>query len=494
MKFRNEKFKNLIFYEIYPTSFYDSNNDGIGDLKGIELKLDYIKDLGFNAIWLNPFFKSPFRDGGYDVEDFFDVDPKFGTIEDFKSLIDKANKLNIKIIIDCVAGHTSEENKEFLASGKGIKNEYSDMFIWTESVWNNDPRYKLIAGRHDRDGNYLVNFFSFQPALNFGFNKIIDPKWQMSYQDERTYLAREFIVKFCKFWLNLGVFGFRVDMADSLVKEDEDKTATIEVWKYIFNKIKKDYPDSFFVSEWSNPDQAFQAGFDCDFVLDHWHNFYHKLARSNETTRGISILNGGDMGNFMEDLAFRYKASIEKGGYLGNISGNHDTWRIASYLDHKRLKLFYLFMFSMPGIPFMYYGDEIEMSFKNIPTKDGGYQRTGSRTPMQWDHSRNDGFSKSNEIYLPVNTANDISVEDNQKNNDSIYYLIKKLIELRISSEDLMSKEMNVHEYNKIITISRNNLTLVMNCGNSPISLDGEIIFTLGKENTLQPFEGALIK
>ena len=108
------EFKDLIFYEIYPTSFYDSNNDGIGDLKGIEQKLDYVKDLGCNAIWLNPFYKSPFFDGGYDVEDFFDVDPRFGTIDDFKFLIKKAHEKGIKIILDLVAGHASIKNKELI--------------------------------------------------------------------------------------------------------------------------------------------------------------------------------------------------------------------------------------------------------------------------------------------------------------------------------------------------------------------------------------------
>ena len=107
-------FKDLIFYEIYPTSFYDSNGDGIGDLNGIKEKLDYVKDLGFNAIWLNPFYKSPFKDGGYDVSDFFDVDPRFGTLKDFDAMIKRAHDLGIKVIIDLVAGHASNENPVFL--------------------------------------------------------------------------------------------------------------------------------------------------------------------------------------------------------------------------------------------------------------------------------------------------------------------------------------------------------------------------------------------
>ena len=163
---RNEEFKNLIFYEIYPTSFYDSNNDGIGDLIGITQKLDYVKETGFNAIWLNPFYVSPFKDGGYDVKDFFDVDPKFGTLKDFDNLLQKAHELGIKIIIDLVAGHASEENLEFLKSAEPKPNEYSDLFIWNDNVWSWDNEYRVVTGRHNRCASYMVNFFSFQPAFN----------------------------------------------------------------------------------------------------------------------------------------------------------------------------------------------------------------------------------------------------------------------------------------------------------------------------------------
>ncbi len=124
----------MIAYEIYPTSFFDSNNDGIGDLKGITLKLDYIKQLGFNAIWLNPFYSSPFKDGGYDVEDFFKVDKRFGTLNDFKKLVSKAHSNEIKIIIDLVAGHASLANKDFLKSAEAKRNDKSDLFIWLSLI------------------------------------------------------------------------------------------------------------------------------------------------------------------------------------------------------------------------------------------------------------------------------------------------------------------------------------------------------------------------
>ena len=223
----NSWLKNAVFYEIYPTSYKDSNSDGIGDLKGITSKLEYVSDMGFNAIWLNPFYKSPFKDGGYDVSDFFAVDPIFGTMEDFKELLNKAHELGIRIIVDLVAGHVSEQNEMFQMSARSERNEYSDMFIWNNSVWDLEQPYRLISGRYDRNGCYMVNFFSTQPALNFGFNEITHPKWQMSYKDERTFKARNFLKEVMKFWLSMGVDGFRVDMADSLVKNDHQKLATM---------------------------------------------------------------------------------------------------------------------------------------------------------------------------------------------------------------------------------------------------------------------------
>ena len=173
---KNQKLKDLVFYEIYPTSFFDSNGDGIGDLKGIESHLEHVKNLGANAIWLNPFYVSPFKDGGYDVEDFYNVDPRFGTLEDFDHLLNRAHELGIKIIIDLVAGHVSEKNKMFLESAKPTRNEYSDMFIWNNSVWDLEIPYRLIAGRYDRHVCYMVNFFSTQPALNHLGNSNIKMK------------------------------------------------------------------------------------------------------------------------------------------------------------------------------------------------------------------------------------------------------------------------------------------------------------------------------
>ena len=492
-------FKDLIFYEIYPTSFYDANNDGIGDLKGIELKLDYVKELGCNAIWINPFFKSPFFDGGYDVEDFFDVDPRFGTIEDFKSLVKTAHSKGIKIVLDLVAGHASIKNKEFQRSAEAKRNEYYDLFTWNDSVWEWNPNFRLIGGLYPRSAEFLVNFFAHQPAFNYGFN-IIDRPWQMFYEDKRTYQAREYMLNVMRHWLSLGADGFRVDMADSLVKNDNEKEATIKVWQYMFSVIRKEYPDTYFVSEWSNPSKALEAGFDADFVLDHWDTFYHYMVRSNENSRGVCAFNGGDnLDYILHDMKWRFSEANKHNAYIALISGNHDTPRIADSLDINKLKMFYLFQMSMPGTPFIYYGDELAMKTMPLDSKDGGYQRTGVRIPMIWDNSKkNHGFSNTDgETYLPFYDVNKVSVVDALQDKNSLYHFIKRVIQIRKEYEELRSPKFEIEENNRVMTIKRgDNLKVIINLSNQEYRVNGDIIISSQEMNgdMLKPYSAAIIK
>ena len=485
----------MIAYEIYPTSFSDSNNDGIGDLNGITSKLEYIQGMGFNAIWLNPFYRSPFKDGGYDVEDFFDVDPRFGTMNDFRRLAKKAHKLGIRVLVDLIAGHASADNPDFLKSAEAERNENSDLFIWNDNPWDKDNG--LISGMYDRHGCYMVNFFAHQPAFNYGFSRIDHPSWQLSYKDKRTFAAREYMLKVMRYWLDSGADGFRVDMADSLVKNDDDKTATIEVWRWIFRKIRKEYSDVFFVSEWSYPERSFAAGFDADFVLDHWDNFYHRFFRSDASTRGTSIINGkNDVKFALKDMRERFAEAEKNNSYLALISGNHDTWRIANYLDHEQLKVFYMFLFTMPGIPFIYYGDELEMKTTDLTSKDGGYQRTGSRTPMIWDDaSSGHGFTLNKDPYLPFDPQNTISVSRAMKDKDSLYHFIRELISLRKSIKDLTDPHVKIGERNRVFFFDRRRYRLIANMSDKEYRFKGEaMISTVPADDKLPPGAAVLIK
>ena len=217
---------NAIFYEIYPQSFKDTNGDGIGDFQGIIEKLDYIRELGCNALWINPCFLSPFGDAGYDVADYCRVAPRYGTNEDLKQLFEEAHKKGIHVLLDLVPGHTSIEHPWFIESMKADKNPYTDRYIWTDKVWES-PEVSFggsLRGISERDGAVAVNFFSNQPALNYGFYQP-DPEkpWQQSIDDEGPQATIAAMEDVMRFWLGMGCDGFRVDMAESLVKNDPEK-------------------------------------------------------------------------------------------------------------------------------------------------------------------------------------------------------------------------------------------------------------------------------
>jgi len=479
--------KDALFYEIYPISYKDSNGDGLGDLKGIIEKLDYVKDLGFNAIWLNPFYKSTFKDGGYDVVDFFKVDRRFGSMKDFENLLKKAHSLDIKIIIDLIPGHTSEEHPLFLESAKPERNEYSDMFIWNANIWDYERPYILISGRHPRNGSFMVNYFSHQPALNYGFNRITHPNWQLHYTDSRTFKARQLMKDIMKFWMKKGVDGFRVDMADSLVKNDEEKEATIEVWQDIIGEVKKEYPDIVLVSEWAYPKKALKAGFTSDFVLDHRDNFTHYLARSTMQTEGLSVLDGGDQKRFINNVMDWVNQAKEQNGYISMISGNHDCPRIATMNEGDKLRIFYMMLFTLPGVPFVYYGDEIGMKHRNLHSKDGGYQRTGDRTPMQWNNSKNRGFSTTDgELYLPVDEE-ECNVEDQLKDKNSLLNYIKEMIKVRKHYSSLSNNNIRFEDRDdKILVYERDDLYVIVNLSNHDLPVDTTNLVIASSNDAIQ--------
>ncbi|MBR4723515.1 MAG: glycosylase [Clostridia bacterium] len=439
--------KDRVFYNIYPQSFYDSNGDGIGDLQGIIYKLDYIKDMGFNGIWINPIYESPFRDGGYDVTDFYKVAPRYGTNEDFEALAKECKNRDIKIIVDLVAGHTSTECKWFCESSKFEKNEYSNRYIWTNSVWDSGSGYGgFIGGASERDGCYMKNFFYFQPALNYGF-KNVEKDWQLPMDHPDCLKMREELIKIMKFWCGLGADGFRVDMASSLIKNDPEKVGIRELWSYVKKELKKEYPEAILVSEWSYPKDSIDSGFDVDFIIHFNLKAYTVLFRYEKGTNpsdkwiGNSYFRSagkGDIDEFLTEYLEHYNATKGK-GYISIPSGNHDLPRISKGRTFSDLKVAYVFLLTMPGIPFIYYGDEIGMKYiENIPSKEGGYNRTGSRTPMQWDNTKNKGFSASDEPYLPVdNSTSAPTVKEQSKDKNSLLNTVKKLTEIRKNNDAL---------------------------------------------------------
>ncbi len=431
---------NAIFYEIYPQSFNDTNADGIGDFRGIIEKLDYIKELGCNAIWMNPCFASPFGDAGYDVADYYMAAPRYGTNDDLKRLFDEVHKRDMHILLDLVPGHTSVEHKWFKESMKPEKNEYTDRYVWTDSIWEEPQGMGCIRGISDRDASCAVNFFSSQPALNYGFYKPEKP-WQQSVDDEGPKATLEELKNIMRFWLRMGCDGFRVDMAGSLVKLDEDGKGTIALWKKVRAFLDKEFPDAAMVSEWGEPDKSLQGGFHMDFLLHFGPSHYNDLFRCEEPY--FSSRGKGDISEFVQKYLENYEKS-EKKGLICIPSGNHDMDRLARALHGDELKVAFAFLLSMPGAPFIYYGDEIGMrQVENLISVEGGYNRTGARSPMQWDDSVNAGFSTApkEKLYIAQDESADRPTAKAQMaDQDSLYHEIKKLIEIRQSVPALQSK------------------------------------------------------
>lgn len=433
---------NAVFYEIYPQSFCDSNGDGIGDFNGIISKLDYIKGLGCNAIWMNPCFESPFGDAGYDVSDYYSAAPRYGTNEDLKRLFNEVHKRGMHILLDLVPGHTSVEHRWFKESMKAERNEFTDRYVWTDSVWEEPQGMGCIRGISDRDGSCAINFFSNQPALNYGFYRPDpDKAWQQPMDSEGARATLEELKNIMRFWLGMGCDGFRVDMAGSLVKHDDNGKGTIMLWQNVREFLDKEFPQAAMVSEWGEPDKSLQGGFHMDFLLHFGPSHYNDLFRCEEPF--FSDRGKGDVSEFVKKYIENYEKSQKK-GLICIPSGNHDMDRLARSIHGDNLKIAFAFLLSMPGAPFIYYGDEIGMRYiENLTSVEGGYGRTGSRSPMQWDDTTNAGFSSAptEKLYIRQDNSPDRpTVKAQIADGNSLYNEIKKLAGIRQSHAALQSR------------------------------------------------------
>lgn len=493
--------KNAVFYEIYPQSFYDSNADGIGDLNGITEKLSYVKSLGCNAIWLNPIYESPFMDGGYDVTDHKRVAPRYGTEEDLVRLLRTAHEMGIRVLLDLVPGHTSERHPDFLRSAEETRNEMSDRYIWTDNAFCGGDGMVFIGGEHPRDATYIVNFFKCQPALNYGYRER-RCSWQQGIDDPAPLQNREAMKDIMRHWLRLGCDGFRVDMADSLVKNDgNDKPGTMQVWRDIAGAIHAEFPDAALVSEWNNPASALNCGFDMDFYLNWDGNGYSVLMRDYKAVDGKIVGDNSyfkcastrDPLGFVHDYLPKYEATKDAGMWC-MITGNHDVKRPSANLDDTERRLAYSMILTMPGAPFVYYGDEIGMNYRFLPTKEGGYHRTGSRTPMQWDDTPNHGFSRAaaQKLYLPTDDAPDApTVEKQEADENSMLHYVRSVIALRLA-HPMLQNTNNFSVYHaakddRLFAYKRGTYLLALNPSAEArtLELDGayELLFAMNGAN-----------
>ncbi|MBN1302393.1 MAG: hypothetical protein JW995_14345 [Melioribacteraceae bacterium] len=444
-----------VFYQIYPQTFYDSDSDGIGDLKGIIQKLDYVKSLGVDGIWINPFFDSPFNDAGYDVSDYYKVAPRYGTNEDAAKMFAEAEKRGLNVLIDYVISYSSIDHPWFQESAKQENNKYSNWYIWTNNTWINPPDiYKdaFIKGYSRRNGQFMRNFYWSQPALNFGFARP-EEEWMLPVDHPDILELHKELKQILRFWMDMGADGFRADMAGALVKNanitgndqffNTRDEGTKKFWNEIRNIMDEEYPGSFMVAEWSHPESALLGGgFHADFF--HWFPGYNDLLQKeswrilNGYSEGHSFFDKEGKGNITTFLSMymdQYNKTRGK-GYINLPIGNHDLSRLNINRSEGELEMIIAFSIVMPGIPFLYYGNEIGMrQLYGNPYVEGAYKpRAGARTPMQWDNGKNLGFSNCppDRLYLPVDPADNApNVEDQENDPGSLLNRVRELIKLK---------------------------------------------------------------
>ena len=447
--------RDAVIYQVYPSSFKDSDGNGIGDIPGVLSMLDYIESLGVTAVWFNPLFESGWVDGGYDVIDYYRVDPRFGTNNDLVQLIDACHARGIKVLLDLVPGHTSNQHPWFAQSAEDSNLQYSDYYIWSDRLPDQkaardleamlqspDPmqntRGKWMVSDAPRGHYYYKNFYACQPALNFGFAHP-DPAhpWEQRVDAPGPRAVKQELKDIMAFWFSKGVDGFRVDMADSLVKNDPDKAETIRLWREMRAWLDANYPERVLLAEWNDPKFCLAAGFHMDMYINRtvMSNRRMYFDRKHQADGGSYFSLDGctpsthDLyGNpWPEDKVDRtvtaagvlkeyydYWSDVQSWtrdwGYFAQITGNHDHLRLNTGARNNpdQLRVMLSWILTTP-LPILYYGDEIGMrSLVDMPNVEGanhnGKERAGARTPMQWDGSVNAGFSTCapEKLYLPV--------------------------------------------------------------------------------------------
>ncbi|MGL5638873.1 MAG: glycoside hydrolase family 13 protein [Cetobacterium sp.] len=474
--------KELVGYQIYPRSFKDSNGDGIGDLKGIIEKLDYLKDLGIDLIWVSPFFKSPNDDNGYDISDYRDILEEFGTMEDFDNLLSETHKRGMKLIIDLVINHTSDEHPWFIEARESKDSPKRDWYIWREGKDNEEPNNweSIFKGsaweKCEKTDEYYLHLFSKkQPDLNW----------------ENEEMRRE-IYNMMNWWLDKGIDGFRVDAISHIKKVDG-------------------FPDM------PNPDgKKYVDSFDMHMNIDGIQKYLKELkeetfAKYDIVTvgeaNGVDAENadewvGSENGKFnmifqfehlklwdyegdtefcpkaYKDVLNKWQVALENKGWNALFIENHDiprstsTWGNDGEYWLESAKSFATTYFLQKGTPFIYQGQEIGMTntvfnslseFQDVKSVNEGKEkleagmcektvleilsntsRDNARTPMQWDDSLNAGFTTGNP-WLKVNSNyKNINVQNQIKDENSIYNHYKKLISLKKSSKTLIHGEFKL--------------------------------------------------
>ncbi|MCB5175865.1 alpha-amylase family glycosyl hydrolase [Microvirga lenta] len=437
--------KRGIVYQIYPRSFHDTNGDGIGDLQGISQRLDYLQWLGVDAIWISPIFPSPMADFGYDVSDYCGIDPIFGTLDDFDRVLEQAHSRNLKVILDFVPNHTSDQHPWFLESRSSRTNPKRDWYIWRDPAPGGGVPNNWISNFggpawewDEATGQYYYHaFLKEQPDLNW-----------------RNPEVREAMFDSLRFWLRRGVDGFRVDVIWHLIKDAEFRnnppnpgyqSHQAEINRYLqvhsadqpevhdviaaMRQVLEEYEDRVLIGEIYLPLERLVA-------------YYGKDLSGAHLPFNFQLIQTAWNAHVIEKLVNEYEGVLPDGGWPNWVLGNHDQPRIGARIGKAQARVAAMLLLTLRGTPTMYYGDEIGMTKVEIPPESVqdpweknepglGLGRDPARTPMQWDSSPNAGFTPG-EPWLPLapdfQTCN---VEVLSQDSGSILCLYRRLIDLR---------------------------------------------------------------
>jgi glycosidase len=437
--------RDAVLYQIYPQSFADSDGDGIGDFGGALERLDHLQWLGVDALWFSPCFTSPFADAGYDVADYFQVAPRYGGNDALAAFVDAARSRGIRVLLDLVAGHTSDQHPWF----RGWADDPADnRYIGSPRVGAPASAWAPTPGK--RGGYFMLNFYPCQPALNFGYARRNEREpWRQPVDAEGPRANRAALREIMAYWFDRGISGFRVDMAASLVKDDPGLVETGRLWTEMRAWIDTAHPDCALLSEWGDPRVSVPAGFHVDFFLQFlgpalrslWHTGLGTHDPAWEEVAGyFDAEGGGGLDTFLAE----WGAAVDAIGDTGHIAlptANHDYARLVTGPRTRDMVApAFAFLLTWPTLPTIYYGDEIGMRYvEDLPDKEGSilgkaYNRTGSRTPMQWDRSANAGFSTApaDRLYLPIDPdPGRPDVASQRADEGSLLNLVRRLIALR---------------------------------------------------------------
>jgi maltose alpha-D-glucosyltransferase/alpha-amylase len=467
---------NAVYYEIFLRSYKDNNADGIGDLAGLTEKLDYLKDLGVDCLWLCPIYPSPLKDNGYDISDFYGIDPVYGTLDDFKRLVQQVHKRGMRLIMDLVVNHTSDQNPWFQEARANPRSPYHDYYVWSASdTLYRDARIIFVdtessnwswdeaAGKY-----YWHRFYSSQPDLNYA-----------------NPAVRSEMLNIIRYWLDLGIDGFRVDAVPYLFEADgtncENLPQTHAYLKQMREFVDRNFKDKVLICEANQPpvDVVDYLGSGDEIHIAFHFPLMPKIFMGLRAGSRLPI-----------EEALKNTPPIPAGTQWGTFLRNHDEltlemvtpeerewmWqqyapearmrqnlgirrRLAPLLDNdtRKIMLANRLLFSLPGTPFLYYGDEIGMG-DNVELPD----RNGVRTPMQWDASLNGGFSESPQPWVPVVerepfSSASVNVEQQMKLDGSLWHQMRDLIAIRKNEKVFQSNEIEFlhHTEERVMVFTR---------------------------------------